>query len=416
MTGAPGAGAFIPYGAYWSSPFCRWQGSFAHLHAFDLAALTARQALQRRNIDLGILDAGVLGTTVPQRGSFYGLPWLAGEIGAPHLAGPTIAQACATSARVLATAASDLAQGDATAVLTITTDRVSNGPHIYYPAPHAPGGTGTHENWVLDNFERDPFAKLAMVQTAENVAQKYQIGTQEQHDLVLRRFEQYEEARQDGGAFQARYLEALEVPAPGRRGATVPISADEGVQAANAERMARLKPVMDGGTITYAGQTHPADGTAGMIVASRDKARELASDPGITVEILAFGQAREARGMMPAAPIPASERALKQADLGIGDITAVKSHNPFIVNDIAFARHFGVNPWAVMNNYGCSLVYGHPQGPTGMRVIIELIEELALRGGGYGLFNGCAAGDSAMALVLRVDDATSTTRRASPEA
>ena len=56
-----------------------------------------------------------------------------------------------------------------------------------------------------------------------------------------------------------------------------------------------------------------------------------------------------------------------------------------------------------MNNYGSSLIYGHPQGPTGVRLIIELIEELVLRGGGYGLFDGCAAGDSAASLVLQVN-------------
>ena len=56
-----------------------------------------------------------------------------------------------------------------------------------------------------------------------------------------------------------------------------------------------------------------------------------------------------------------------------------------------------------MNNYGSSLVFGHPQGPTGMRLVLELIEELALRGGGYGLFTGCAAGDSAAAIVLKVE-------------
>ena len=56
-----------------------------------------------------------------------------------------------------------------------------------------------------------------------------------------------------------------------------------------------------------------------------------------------------------------------------------------------------------MNNYGSSLVWGHPQGPTGMRLIIELIEELVLLGGGYGLFTGCAAGDTAAAVIIRVD-------------
>jgi acetyl-CoA acetyltransferase len=57
-----------------------------------------------------------------------------------------------------------------------------------------------------------------------------------------------------------------------------------------------------------------------------------------------------------------------------------------------------------MNNYGCSLIWGHPQGPTGLRCIVELIEELAMRGGGLGLFQGCAAGDSSMAVVIEVDN------------
>ena len=81
----------------------------------------------------------------------------------------------------------------------------------------------------------------------------------------------------------------------------------------------------------------------------------------------------------------------------------MKSHNPFAVNDVVFARETGF-PLEKMNNFGCSLIYGHPQGPTGLRLMIEMIEELALRGGGTGLFHGCAAGDTAMAVIIRVDD------------
>jgi acetyl-CoA acetyltransferase len=73
------------------------------------------------------------------------------------------------------------------------------------------------------------------------------------------------------------------------------------------------------------------------------------------------------------------------------------------VNDIVLARELG-RDWQDINNYGSSLIWGHPQGPTALRSLIEMIEELALRGGGYGLFTGCAAGDSAMALILKVTD------------
>ena len=63
-------------------------------------------------------------------------------------------------------------------------------------------------------------------------------------------------------------------------------------------------------------------------------------------------------------------------------------------------------PIEKMNQFGCSLVWGHPQGPTGLRGLVELIEQMALQGGGIGLFTGCAAGDTAMSLIIKVDDAS----------
>ena len=121
------------------------------------------------------------------------------------------------------------------------------------------------------------------------------------------------------------------------------------------------------------------------------------------VELCGFGVARAALAFMPEAPIEAARRALDSARVAIRDLDAVKTHNPFAVNDIVFARETGAN-LETMNNYGCSLVYGHPNAPTGLRAVIELIEELAQRGGGTGLFTGCAAGDTAMAVVVRVSD------------
>ena len=194
----------------------------------------------------------------------------------------------------------------------------------------------------------------------------------------------------------------LEVPDKKYGKTVATLTGDEGITATSMEKMARLQPVQEGGTITYAGQTHPADGNAGMIITSAEKAGALSSDPAIDIRILAYGQAREEPAWMPAAPIPASRRALEQAGISIRDVKAIKSHNPFAVNDIIFAREMGIDVMG-MNNYGCSLIWGHPQGPTGLRAVIELIEELVLEGGGYGLFHGCAAGDTAMAVVLRVD-------------
>ena len=395
--------AYIPYGGYWSTPFAKWQGSLSHLNSVEFAARVAADELARREIPADGFDMAVLGLTVPQHQSFFGAPWMTAMMGADRVPGPTVTQACATSARCLQTASREIAdEGDS--VLVVTTDRTSNGPNLYYPEPTAPGGTGKSENWVLDNFGRDPYARLAMVETAENVARKWQITTAEQHDVVARRYEQYRDATADGNAFQKRYMRLpLDVPDGKFRRTVATMNGDEGVHETTREGLASLKPVREDGTVTYAGQTHPADGTAGMVVTTREKAREMSSDPRIGIRLAGFGQARTEKGYMPHAPVPASQRALDDAGLTHDDIAAVKTHNPFAVNDVVFCRETGFDIDR-MNNFGCSLIWGHPQGPTGLRAVCELIEELVMRGGGYGLFNGCAAGDSAMAVAIEVGE------------
>ncbi|MBF9034978.1 thiolase family protein [Rhodobacterales bacterium HKCCE2091] len=394
----------IPYRAYWSTPFARWQGAFSHLHAIEFAAHVTKAALADRGIGVDAFDFAAYGMTVPQYRSFYGTPWFTGLIGAEYLAGPTVNQACATGARLVATACGEFAIGAADVALLVSGDRTSNGAHAYYPAPDGAGGTGRSEDIVLESFNRDPFAKCAMVDTADNVARRVGITTEEQHEVAAFRFEQYQAALAGDRAFQTRYMAAeFEVPDARFRKTVRTLTGDEGVYPASPEKMAALRPVQEGGSVTFAGQTHPADGSAGIVMtADPGRARELSPvEGGPSVSVIATAQARDDLAHMPAAPIRAASRALGIAGLEIGQVDAIKSHNPFAVNDIAFARAFDID-WRGMNNYGSSLVWGHPQGPTGLRSLIELIEELEIRGGGTGLFQGCAAGDSAMAVVVKV--------------
>jgi len=397
--------AYIPYGAYWSSPFARWQGSLSPLHSLKFAAWLAQRELAARKIEPAGIDLGVLGTTVPQRGAFYGMPWVAALLGAPHIAGPTAAQACATSARCVAMAAQEVAAGTSDCALLITADRVSNGPQIYYPDPTAPGGAGEHEAWVLDNFASDPWADVSMVRTAENVAARFAVSLDEQHAVTLHRYRQYETARSDDSAFLKRFMSLpFEVPDSRFRKTIATLQGDEGIHQTTAEGLARLKPVLPDGTVTYGAQTHPADGSAGMLIASRATARRLSARADLEIEVVSVGQARADKAQMPYAPVPAARQALARAGLNFSDMRAIKTHNPFVINDIVLARESGFDVMS-MNNYGSSLVWGHPQAPTGLRSIIELIEELEIGGGGYGLFTGCAAGDSAMAVIVHVGEA-----------
>ena len=392
----------IPYGAYWSTPFTKWQGSLQHLHSIELAAWVCRRELERRGIEPRSIDHGILGTTVIQHHVFYGLPWLTGLAGLGHVTGQTLSQACATGVRLLLSGTQDIASGLAQVSLLVAADRTSNGAHVYYPEPSGTGGTGTHEDWVLDSFACDPLGNHSMLQTAENAARKYSISSQEQHDVVVRRLEQYDDALKDDRAFQRRYIPLpFEVPRRDLRKIQQTIEGDEGIFASTAAGLAKLKPVLPEGTVTFGGQTHPADGNAAMLVVARNRAEEMSRDRSIRIELAGFGLARAALGYMPEATVPAARAALGQAGIQIADLHALKTHNPFAINDIIVSRELNF-PLNRMNNFGCSLVWGHPQAPTSLRSVIELIEELVLRGGGYGLFTGCAAGDSAMAVVIKV--------------
>lgn len=397
-------GAEIPYGCYWSTPFAKWQKSFSRLHSIRFAAHVARHELARRGLSAASFDHAVLGFTVPQWRSFWGAPWAMQLIGNAAVPGQTVVQACQTGPRCLATAAREVAAGEAECSLVITCDRTSDAPYLVYPAQGGPGGQPLGESYVFDNFNDDPVGRRPVLATAEAVARRWNIGRQEQDELVLRRYEQYADARRDGAAFHRRYMSLpFDVPDADFARTTGRLDGDEGVTATDAGRVRGLAPVAVGGTVTYAGQTHPADGNACIVVASPERSREMSRDPRVRVRVLAFAQGRAEPGYMPYAPVIAARKALRSCGLEASQLKAIKSHNPFIVNDLVFARETGLDPMR-MNNFGCSLVFGHPQGSTGTRLVIELIEELALQGGGIGLYHGCAAGDSGAALVIEVGD------------
>jgi acetyl-CoA acetyltransferase len=262
-----------------------------------------------------------------------------------------------------------------------------------------PGGELESENWMMDNFNRDPAAGFKMIQTAENVAKKIGTTKEECDAVTLRRYRQYLDSLANDRAFQKRYMFPVEIKISKKE--TKLVEEDEGVTPTTAEGLAKLAPVEPGGVHSFGSQTHPADGNFGAIITTREKAKELSADPKVEIQIVSYGFARAKKGYMAEAPVPAAEMALRNAGITVKDLKAVKTHSPFVVNDIYMSRMMGIDVnW--MNNYGNSMIYGHPQGPTGGRLIAELIEEVVMLGGGYGLWAGCAAGDTGAAMVFKI--------------
>lgn len=391
--------AYIPYGGYYSSPFCKWMGSLANVNSIELGAATSKRWFASRDIDPAIIDYLYLGVSVGQKSIFYGAPWAAALMGAGQAPGQNITQACATATTSVFNAALAVEAGGFETTYCLLADRTSNGPHTIWPNPAGPGGEVIAENWNMDNIAADPATGKDMLTTAENVAREHGFSRDQADELTLRRYAQYGEALADERAFQRRYIFPVEVPVS--RKETRLVEADEGVMPTTAEGLAKLRTVQPEGIHTYGTQTHPADGNAGIIVTTRERAAELSTDPRMAVQVVAYGHARTKPAHMPMAPAASVQRALDQAGLSLDQIKTIKNHSPFIVNDLYLAKALGLDA-ETFNNYGTSLVFGHPQGPTLARLLIEAIEETALKGGGHALVTGCAAGDSAAALIVKV--------------
>ncbi len=391
---------FIPYRGYYSTPFSRWQGSLANENAIELGASTAKKWFGEKKIDPDIFEYLVFGKTIGQPYTFYASPWAAGMMGAENITAVHISQACSTSTTCINMASMGIETGLHKTVFCLMVDRTSNGPHTVWPNPSGPGGQVISEDWVMDHFGKDPWGGTSMIQTAENVVRMAGNINREECDAVtLKRYGQYEEALQNDREFQKRYMFPVEYTISRKEKGL--LEADEGITRTTEEGLKKLKPLLPDGVHTFGSQTHPADGNCGLIVTDKEQARQLSADPAVEIGVISYGFSRAPKAHMAISPVPSARMALEKAGLSIKDIKVIKTHNPFAANDIYMANEFGIDVMG-FNNYGSPIIFGHPQGPTAGRCIIEMIEELVMNGGGYGLFTGCAAGDTGAAMVLKV--------------
>ena len=391
--------AFIPYKGYYSTPFARWQGTMANENSITLGAATSKRWLESKKWDPSIFEYLFLGITIGQPKFFYGGPWASALMGAEKIPGVIVSQACSTSTTCVFQAGVGVETGLYDNAYCLMVDRCSNGPHTVWPNPMGPGGEVISENWMMDHFNKDPWAGGAMIQTAENVAKEAGITREECDALALRRYEQYLDALSDDRAFQKKYMFPAEVKLSRKK--KILVEADEGVMETTKQGLERLRPVLPDGVHTFGSQTHPADGNCAIVVTTRDRAKELSDNPDIEIQVVSYGYARTKKGFMAMAVVPAVRMALEKANISVNDVKAIKTHNPFAANDLYMAKELGIDVNG-FNNYGCSLIFGHPQAPTAGRLIIEGIEEVAQAGGGYLLFGGCAAGDTAAGIVLKI--------------
>jgi acetyl-CoA acetyltransferase len=388
--------ARIPYGTWGTSFFPAWQTSpLAEVNIGQFAGESMARIMGKRKVRVNELDYLVIGSTVPWHWKFWNATVVAACMG-HRIPGFQMEQACATGLQAVMLAGAQVQSGASNAVGVLTFDRTSDSPVGVFPERRAYQRTMAISD-VWDNFGFDPATGQSMLCSAGQTARKYGIKKQEVDELTARRYEQYFEAKNAG------FLDRVAVPlellnVQGRSMGT--ISEDIGVKQISLDAlraMRELDSCVTGGT-----QTHAADGMATLLVTNNEKARSLSPRPEIVIRFVAKAEIRTLPAFMPEAPALAVKKILADTGLKLSDMAVIKNHNPFAVNDAVFSRIFNFD-WNKMNNTGSPLVWGHPQGPTLTRVVIEALEEAVDLGGGYVLVFGCAAGDVGIAAIFSVN-------------
>jgi acetyl-CoA acetyltransferase len=387
--------ARIPYGTWGSSYFPAWQTSaLAEVNIGQFAGESMNRILGLRKVPKSELEYLVIGSTIPWHWKFWNAPLVASCLGT-RIPGYHLEQACATGLQAVLHGGAEVQSGSSDVVGVLTFDRTSDSPVGVFPERRAHERTLPISD-VWDNFGFDPATGNAMITAAGIAARKYKTERAETDDVAFCRHEQYFQAKESG--FLDRVLVPLAVlNVQGRPLGR--IDDDLGVRRlapAGLRAMRELDSCVTSGT-----QTHASDGMACLLVTSPEKAAELSPRPEIDIQFVAKAEVRTHPSLMPEAPALAVRKLLERTGSTMEEMAVVKNHNPFAVNDVIFSRLLDYD-WREMNKTGSSLVWGHPQGPTLTRVLIEALEEAVSLGGGDVLVFGCAAGDVGIAAQFRV--------------
>ena len=389
--------ARIPYGTWGSSYFPAWQTSgLAEVNIGQFAGESMARILGMRRVPKNQIEYLVIGSTVPWHWKFWTAPMVASCMG-QRLPGYHVEQACATGLQAVLLGAAEVESGARDVVGVLTFDRTSDSPVGVFPERRAHQRTHAIAD-VWDNFGFDPSTGGSMIAAAGMTARKYKIDRREVDEIAYVRNEQYFHAKESG--FLDKVLVKLDLLSVAGK-PLGRVDEDKGVKRISLGAL-RAQRELDT-CVTSGGQTHASDGMATLLVTSPEKARELSTRPEIDIRFVGKAEVRTEPGLMPEAPALAVQRLLQRAGLAMKDIKVAKNHNPFAVNDAVFTKITGYD-WHGLNKTGCPLVWGHPQGPTLTRVLIEALEETVQLGGGYALVFGCAAGDVGIAALFEVSE------------
>ncbi|MGH7772928.1 MAG: thiolase family protein [Candidatus Binatia bacterium] len=269
--------------------------------------------------------------------------------------------------------------------------------------PFARGNVTVYDSvlgWRFPNSRLgELYPLISLGDTAENVAEKYQIGRKEQDAFALESHRRAVRAKEEG-IFKD---EIMPVEIPQRKGGSLVLDKDEGPRSdTSMEKLAALKPSFkEDGTVTAGNSSPLSDGAAALLLATAEKARALRLKP--LVRVVASAVAGVHPSYMGMGPVPATLKALKRAGLTADQIDLVELNEAFASQSLACIKELGLDIKKV-NVHGGAIALGHPLGCSGARLMTTLIHEMRRRGNRYGLATMCiGVGQGIATIVERVD-------------
>ncbi|MEW5724252.1 MAG: acetyl-CoA C-acetyltransferase [Thermodesulfobacteriota bacterium] len=375
-------------------------GVLSSLRAFELGAMVMTEVIRRAGLEKDVFSDVIFGDCCqcPDEANTARTAMLKAGLPA-EIPAVTIQRQCSSAMQAVVFGAQQIKAGDSEIVLAGGVESMSNAPYTLGRVrwgQRLGHGELTDAMWeMLHSGSRvlgDPFI---MGETAENLAEKYDISREDQ-DLVSLRSHNNAEAAIKDGKFKD---EIVPVPVVQKKSEVKLVDTDEHVRyGLTLADLARLKPVFKkDGTVTAGNSSGLNDGAAAVIIMRRDKAQELGLEP--LAAIYAHATAGVDPKYMGYGPVPATEKALKKSGLKLEDLELIEANEAFAAQYLAVERGLGLNR-EIVNVNGSGIGLGHPVGCTGVRLMISLVYEMIRRGLSVGLATLCVGGGMGMSTIL----------------
>ncbi|MBI2117185.1 MAG: thiolase family protein [candidate division NC10 bacterium] len=385
------------------TPIGKYAGALKDVRPDDLLAHVIARLVERTRVPVEAIEDVYAGCANQAGEDNRNVARMAALVaGLPiEIPGATVNRLCGSGLEAINDAARAIQTDSGDVFIAGGVESMTRAPFVMLKAAEAfPRGAITMADTTIGwRFTNPRLAALyppeSMGETAENVAEKYRIGREEQDAFALQSHQRSVAAIQ-AGRFKD---EIVPVPVPQKKGEPVVVDTDEGPRPdTSPEKLAKLKPAFrNGGTVTAGNASQVNDGAAAVLLTSREKAKALGLQP--MARILATAVAGVHPSTMGIGPVPATQKALKRAGLTMDQIELIELNEAFAAQSLACIRDLGIDQ-ARCNVNGGAIALGHPLGCSGARILTTLLHEMRRRQVRYGLATMCIGVGQGIATIV----------------